>query len=178
MGVLRSRLYSVPCFHTGNSPTLPQLPVPLLCIVSGIRFVPPEGWPGHSRVADFQSDSIVTFTVPIVLFTSVLMTSAFALAAPVSQFDAAQELARKDYEAAMARIASVSKADQLECARQAGPAAKACTIQADGKRDAAEEEAKSMLAHAREQPPASKKDQEAAAAAGKTSWRPAGAPGR
>lgn len=95
------------------------------------------------------------------------MVSVWAFAAPVSQFDAAQEMARKDYEAAMARIASVSKADQLECAKHAGPAAKACTIQADGKRDAAEEEAKLALTRAREQPPASKKDQEKAAAAGK-----------
>lgn len=69
-------------------------------------------------------------------------------------------MARKDYEAAMAKIAAVSKADQTECAKQASPAAKACTIQANGKRTASEEGAKLALARAREQHPASKQEQE------------------
>jgi len=115
----------------------------------------------------FQTDAIMRYTLQTTLLTAILMVSVWAFAAPVSQFDAVQEMARKDYEAAMAGIASVSKADQFECAKQAGPAAKACTIQADGKRDAAEEEAKLALARARQQIPALKSDQEKAAAAGK-----------
>lgn len=107
------------------------------------------------------------YTLQTALFTAILTASVWAFAAPVSQFDAAQEMARKDFEAAMAKIATVSKADQLECAKQAGPVAKACTIQIDGKRAASEEDAKLLLARAREQHPASNKDQEKAAEAGK-----------
>jgi len=95
------------------------------------------------------------------------MASVWAFAAPVSQFDAAPEIARKDYEAAMANIAAVSKADQLECAEQPGPAAKACTIQTDGKRAASDEDAMLLLVRAREQYPASTKYRRKAAKAEK-----------
>jgi hypothetical protein len=104
---------------------------------------------------------------PAALFTAILAASAWAFAEPASQFDASQERARKDYETTMARIAAVSKADQRQCANQAGPAGKACTIQTNGKREAAEEDAKLALAHAREEQPVSRTDQEKAAAAGK-----------
>lgn len=92
------------------------------------------------------------------------MANVCAFAEPTSQFDAAQERARKDYELAMAKIDAVSKADQAECAKHVGPAAKACTIQADGKRDAAQEEAKLALARARDNQPTSKMEQVKAAA--------------
>lgn len=167
MGVARSSRYRVPCFHAGNSPTLPQLPVLPLCFFSGTRFALPEWRPGHSRVADFPYDAIVTFTVHTALFTAVFMTSVVTFAEPISQFDASQERARKEYEAAMARIGAVSKADQQECARQTGPAAKACTIQADGKRFASQQEAKLALARARDQHEGSETDPKKAAAAGK-----------
>jgi hypothetical protein len=109
----------------------------------------------------------VRYPLQTALFTAILMVSVRTIAAPVSQFDAAQEMARKDYEAAMAKIAAVRKADQMECAKQAGPALKACTIQTDSKRTASEKDATLLLARAREQHPASKEDQEKAAEAGK-----------
>lgn len=107
------------------------------------------------------------YTLLAAIFTALFGVSIVAFAAPVSQFDVAQERARQNFETAMARIAAESKADQAECSQHTGPAAEACAIQAEGKRSAAEEAAKLALAHAREQPPTSMDDPEKAAEAGK-----------
>jgi hypothetical protein len=105
-------------------------------------------------------------------FHSRLHDDVVTFAEPISQFDASQERARKEYEAAVARIDAVSKADQLACAWQTGPAAKACTIQADGKRFASQEDAKLALARARDQHELSKNDLKKTAGAKKNAQSP------
>ena len=76
-------------------------------------------------------------------------------AGAISMTEQAREMAQKDYQSAMAKIASVNKADMLECLKRRGPAAKACEIQANGKRMAAEDHAKLARERAGTEPPAS-----------------------
>ena len=72
-------------------------------------------------------------------------------------------MAQKDYQSATAQIAAVNKADMLECSARHGPAAKACEIQADGKRAAAEDQAKLARDRAGAEPLASDDERKKAA---------------
>ncbi|WP_194715740.1 hypothetical protein [Noviherbaspirillum soli] len=84
-------------------------------------------------------------------------------AGAVSMTQQAKEMAQKDYRSAMARIASVNEADMLECAKRRGPAAKACEIQVNGNRAAAEDQAKLARERAGAEPPVSDAERKQAA---------------
>jgi len=85
-------------------------------------------------------------------------------ATAASMTEQAKEMAQKDYQSAIAKIASVNQADMLECAKRRGPAAKACEIQVNGKRAAAEDQAKLTRERAAgTEPPASDDERKKAA---------------
>lgn len=66
---------------------------------------------------------------------------------------AEKALARKDYESAKLKIKAENQAEMDQCAKRTGPMATACTIQAQAKRDAANEDADVMLDRAGRPPP-------------------------
>lgn len=65
----------------------------------------------------------------------------------------AQNVARKDYQTAMAKIRSDDSAAIEKCRSGSGPAREACLIQARGKRMRAERDAKTKLDQAGRTPP-------------------------
>lgn len=65
----------------------------------------------------------------------------------------AQNMARKDHQAAMAKIRSDDSAAIEKCRSGSGPAVEACLIQARGKRMRAEQDAKTKLDQAGRTPP-------------------------
>ena len=97
------------------------------------------------------------------LLLAFLTASSLALADGPGHDAVAKAVASKDHQAAMARIASENKADIIQCGRRSGPAAKACALQADAKRQVAEGEAQGMLERAANLPPASSQEQQDAA---------------
>jgi hypothetical protein len=98
-----------------------------------------------------------------VAFIASTLQAFSADAAAASMTEQAKEMAQKDYQSAMAKIESGNKADMLECAKRRGPAAKACEIQANGKRAAAEDQAKLARESAGAEPPASDAERKKAA---------------
>ena len=67
----------------------------------------------------------------------------------------AKETAQRNYQSATVKIASVTEVDMLECGTRRGPAAKACEIQANGKRLASEDQAKLARDRASDEVPSS-----------------------
>lgn len=90
----------------------------------------------------------------------------FAGVAAAGTTDQAREMAQKDYQSAIVKIASVTKSDMLECGARHGPAAKACEIQANGKRIAAEDEARLARDRAGAEAPSSDEERQKAAKRG------------
>lgn len=92
-------------------------------------------------------------TLIYAMFISAHLQLFFAGEAAASMTEQAKKMAQKDYQSATETIATVYKADMLECSKRHGPAAKACEIQIDGKREAAEEQAKLARDRAGAEPP-------------------------
>lgn len=81
-----------------------------------------------------------------------LGTSACAYSV-ASENDMAKEVGRKDFLSAQVKIAQDDQVEKAHCATYAGPAARACQIQTQAKRQAAEEEAGESLERAGSEPP-------------------------
>jgi hypothetical protein len=67
--------------------------------------------------------------------------------------DTVKAVAQKDYQAALTKIQADDKAAVDNCAKYQGPAANACMIQAHGKRERAESDAKAIVDRAGRTPP-------------------------
>jgi hypothetical protein len=104
---------------------------------------------------------VKTFFLKAVLL-AVLGTSVWTNAA-ADEVDTAKATARKDYESATAKIAADDKVTQQECEKFSGPAAQACRIQVQAKRQEAEEDAKVARDRAGQVFPLPNKDQKKAA---------------
>lgn len=97
------------------------------------------------------------------LLLALLSASSLAFAEAPGNDGALKAVARKDHQAAMGKIAAENKADIIECGKRSGPAAKACTLQADARRHVAEGEAQGILERAAMSPPVSGEEQQDAA---------------
>lgn len=85
-----------------------------------------------------------------------LIITVFCLVTPnsaLSDDSTVRDMARKDYQASLAKIQADEFASIDACARTTGPAANACMIQAHGKRVRAEMEAKEKMDRASQTAP-------------------------
>lgn len=95
------------------------------------------------------------------------MQACFAGAAAADMVEQGKEEARKDLRSPTAKITSVHRAELFNCGMRDGPAAKACEIQAEGKRVAADDQAKQARDLAGAAPPASEEERKKAAKHGR-----------
>lgn len=96
-------------------------------------------------------------------FIFVCLQVLFVGATAASTIEEARRMAQKDYQSAIAKIASVTEADMLECGTRHGLTAKACEIQANAKQAAAEEQAKLARELASTEAPSSDEERKTAA---------------
>jgi hypothetical protein len=98
------------------------------------------------------------------IFTG-LTLPALSATTNIKDEDAAKAVAQKDYQSARTKIQADDKAAVVNCERYQGSAAKACLIQAHGKRERAESDAKATADRAGRTPPLPDADAQAAAKA-------------
>lgn len=74
-----------------------------------------------------------------------LACAGLGLLAPAYSSDSVPRLARQDYQSAQAKIQRDHDADMALCGQRGGPSARACVLQADGRREREQAEARETM---------------------------------
>ncbi|MET0964581.1 MAG: hypothetical protein ABWY05_17460 [Noviherbaspirillum sp.] len=82
------------------------------------------------------------------IIVSLACAGLFGIVGPAFALDNAPGLAREDYQSAQAKIQRDHDADMALCGKRSGPAARACTLQADGRRERERSDARETVENA------------------------------